>query len=262
MPQLLDPNSEQVDYFKAGREGVIRITLTNNMESVQPFVLLAEIHNGNGVTEFLALENGFLQSLSRRIVEFTWIPENGCSSSSGGCNPDHEIRAFVVSDFENPQVLTEVQTLRDITVRAVDYGRERYTLYRVNVDDREYDVYYAIDNGTVRQIFTDSDDRRILVNLENVTSETELTIVLPEGVTDVVLGSLYNSGSDQMPNYVLGVLVNGDDIEPVSFEISQMETTWVIPIPEGSEKVEFVLTVAIQVLETGFQKLYGILTET
>ncbi|MCI0559241.1 MAG: hypothetical protein MN733_12160 [Nitrososphaera sp.] len=245
-PQLLDVDGHQLDYITVGHQGVIRITINNNLELVQPFVLLTEVRDGVGVTEFIALDHGFLQSDSRRVIEFNWVPEIGCSEDSGGCNPDYEIRAFVISDYEKPQVLTGVQTLQGITVRATDNEENEYRLYRVYVDDVEYDVEYVIGNGDVKHIIANYDYRVITVQLENVTSDTELTIVLSEDLLEAVyLPQIIDEGSDT-PNYVLDILVDGESIEPSSTEISEMNKTWVITIHEGSEEVEFVLTIAIQ----------------
>ncbi len=168
-PQLLDINGQQVDYISSGQQGVIRIIATNNQVINQPVVIIVEVRDAIGVTEYISWQKGTLTAGDRHYFEAAWMPNKGCSEASGGCYPDHEIRAFVLSDFEKPQVLTWVEILQGITVRAADYEGEQYKLHRVVVDDVEYHVEYVMDGGNVEQITADYDYRVVSSKKEGVT---------------------------------------------------------------------------------------------
>jgi plastocyanin len=99
----------------AGEQLIISTTITNHCyEQDQPFVAIIEVRNSDGVTEYLSWQSGVLKGLTGNIeIGVSWIPAYG---------DNYELRAFVISSLENPQVLSRVE-VSNITIAAQDSGR-------------------------------------------------------------------------------------------------------------------------------------------
>lgn len=85
----------------AGQQIVIATTITNFCtEESLPFVAIIEARNSEGVTESLALQSGVLEGIANSTeVEASWIPSHADS---------YQLRAFIISNMVNPQVLSDV----------------------------------------------------------------------------------------------------------------------------------------------------------
>jgi hypothetical protein len=104
----------------AGDQLVIATTITNGcIEHDQPFVAIVEVRNSDGLTEGLSWQSGTLDGRDGQVaVGVMWIPSHG---------DNFELRAFVVSDLENPQILSPIAT-SNVTIAAnpLDEDNEVY----------------------------------------------------------------------------------------------------------------------------------------
>jgi hypothetical protein len=105
-PRLQDVSGQDIDEVSAGQQVVLTTDVRNNEASATPFVALIEVRDSSGVTVFLAWQTGTLPANGRTQVGLSWTPED-----SG----DYEVRTFVISNLNRPDILSEVET-SDITV--------------------------------------------------------------------------------------------------------------------------------------------------
>jgi len=98
-PELQDVTGQEIDEVSAGQQVVLATSVRNNNDAPQPFVALIEVRDDTGVTVFLAWQTGTLPASGQTQVGLSWTPD-----TSG----DYEIRTFVISDLNNPQVLSPV----------------------------------------------------------------------------------------------------------------------------------------------------------
>jgi hypothetical protein len=105
-PELQDVTGQVLDEVSAGQQVVLATSVRNNNAGPQPFVALIEVRDSNDVTVFLAWQTGTLPANGQTQVGLSWTPDIA---------GDYEVRTFVISDLNNPQVLSEVST-SNITV--------------------------------------------------------------------------------------------------------------------------------------------------
>jgi hypothetical protein len=105
-PTPRDVTGDELDEVSAGQQVVLTTNVVNNQGAPQPFVALLEVRDSNGVTIFLAWQTGTLPANDQTQVGLSWTPEEP---------GNYEVRTFVISDLNNPRVLSLVAT-SDITV--------------------------------------------------------------------------------------------------------------------------------------------------
>jgi hypothetical protein len=100
-PTVKDASGGAVGSITTGQQVVLTTTVTNNVDDELPFVALVEVRDASGITNFLAWQTGVMDAGDRTEVGLSWTPENA---------GDYTVRTFVISNLNNPQVLSEVQT--------------------------------------------------------------------------------------------------------------------------------------------------------
>jgi hypothetical protein len=83
----------------AGKQATLSSVITNDGDHSQQFVELVEVKDSSGVTVFLAWQSGALGPNSQTQIGVSWIPERP---------GDYNVRTFAISNFDNPQVLSQV----------------------------------------------------------------------------------------------------------------------------------------------------------
>lgn len=66
-----------------------------------PFVAIIESRDESGTTQLLGFSFGSIEDGSQSETGISWTPEKA---------GDYQLRTFLISGFENPQVLTVVRT--------------------------------------------------------------------------------------------------------------------------------------------------------
>jgi hypothetical protein len=100
-PRLQDVQGRDIDEVSRGQQVILTTEVLNEGASDQPFVALIEVRDDNGVTVYLAWQTGTLPAGGRTQVGLSWTPD-----FSG----DYDVRTFVISDLENPRILSDVST--------------------------------------------------------------------------------------------------------------------------------------------------------
>jgi hypothetical protein len=98
-PAPPDPTGQVLDEISAGQQVVLTTSVRNNNASPQDFVALIEVRDSSGITIFLAWQTGTLNANGQTQVGLSWTPE---------VPGDYDVRTFVISDLNDPRVLSTV----------------------------------------------------------------------------------------------------------------------------------------------------------
>ena len=98
-----DLNGNGVSVIRPDEQVVFEAPVDNPDPSrVQPFVVLMEVRDVNGVTQFLAWQKGTLSAgVESSTIGISW---------RAGAAGDYQVRSFVLDNMENPTVLADVRT--------------------------------------------------------------------------------------------------------------------------------------------------------
>jgi hypothetical protein len=72
------------------------------MDNDQSYVLILEIRDEAGITQFLGFSIRNLERHGLREIGISWTPERA---------GDYQFRVFAISGFQDPDVLTYIQTV-------------------------------------------------------------------------------------------------------------------------------------------------------
>jgi plastocyanin len=112
-PTVRTIGSHPISPLAPGEYLAIATTFTGCAEDT-PFLTIIEVRNSQGVTEDISWISGVIEGMDRVETAVSWIPTHGGS---------FELRAFAISSFDSPQVLSSVMTtnasIADDSGRAV-----------------------------------------------------------------------------------------------------------------------------------------------
>jgi hypothetical protein len=100
-PELNDPIWVTLVDRRIMKSVAISATLLNNCDHDIPFTAITEVRNEEGVTVFLQSQTGILIDSGYSEVNIPWQPTEPCMC---------ELRAFAISNFTSPQILTQVSS--------------------------------------------------------------------------------------------------------------------------------------------------------
>lgn len=99
---VFDRLQNAIEWSPVHREVMLSATMYNgDIDRQQPFILILEIRDSFGVTQLLSTNAGVLAPNDKQTIELLWTPEIAQS---------YEMRAFAITDSENPIVLTHATT--------------------------------------------------------------------------------------------------------------------------------------------------------
>lgn len=101
LPMLKNLAGEEITDVEAGHLVVLTTEIKNNNPRVQPFTALVEVRDSQDVTVYLQWQIGILNPSGTTEIGLSWTPEEA---------GDYRLRTFLISDFENPAVLSPVVT--------------------------------------------------------------------------------------------------------------------------------------------------------
>lgn len=84
---------------KAGQQVVISLEVKSNADDARKFVTIMEVRDSSGITKSLAWHQGYADPGSHATTGISWIAEKEGS---------YQVRAFVLSGLQNPQVYSAV----------------------------------------------------------------------------------------------------------------------------------------------------------
>jgi len=96
-PSLANLHNDKITAIEAGKQVVISTTATNNIDTDASCVIIIEVRNAIGVTVYLAYQTATIESRSNNTIGVSWLIEEQSS---------HEVRAFAITDLQNPQLIS------------------------------------------------------------------------------------------------------------------------------------------------------------
>jgi hypothetical protein len=100
-PVLKDAQGNELSKGSAEKLMVISVTTSNSMDDPVPFVAIIESRDGSGVTQLLGFSTGSIEDGSQSETGISWTPQEAGS---------YQLRTFLISGFEDPEILTGVRT--------------------------------------------------------------------------------------------------------------------------------------------------------
>jgi hypothetical protein len=94
--------------ISAGQQVALSSTVRSPFDTELTFVAILEIRDSNDITVFIGWQSGTLHRDSPAEIGMSWIPQD---------RGEYEARMFIVSDLQNPRVLSGV-TSSQVTVTA------------------------------------------------------------------------------------------------------------------------------------------------
>ena len=105
-PELKTQTGQPLTNAVAGELSIISATIDSNGTSDQNFIAIVEARSSIGITELLEFQTGQVGDGNIVEIGISWPPvEPG----------EYELRSFLLSDLQEPEVLSEVTT-KTITV--------------------------------------------------------------------------------------------------------------------------------------------------
>jgi hypothetical protein len=101
-------------------------------------------------------------------METSWTP------TQEGAN--YQIRSFAITDFKNPQVISESYFISEITVVESPHHIGSTGSHEVTIRGKEYNIQYAIGSGSVHAIGVDPATATFSIALKGVSEQSTLEI--------------------------------------------------------------------------------------
>jgi hypothetical protein len=235
-PVLYNSQDNPIEVLEINQRGTIRVLLYNNIEHEQPFVLLVEIREGDGRSIHFSFVEGALEVKGNYTSETFWTAPKFCGENDIVCDSLHEIRTFAISGWENPELLSNVNSFQGFAV--VDSTEQNDTIYRLSLGGNTYAIEYILPRGDIGAIHADRQLQTITVSFQHVPAETSLSITFPKSLLDEIFPPSNPVPGGNQP-YMSDIFVDGNPVQPRGFLESNESFTWVILIPQDSEDLEF-----------------------
>jgi hypothetical protein len=221
-PIVHDINGNVIQDSTVGQTIVISNNFTNTRDTEVAFILLIEVRDESGITQYIAWQSGTASPMRTKMMGVSWTP------NSPGVYP---IRTFPISNLTSPQVLGTVEIAQHTVF--LEQGNK---LYRLELYDKQYEIEYSLESGFIYQIAYDLELATITAGLEGVSSATELTLYIPKAMLDkeftCVIETIPTSSID-------GIVVFVDTVETELKAAESAELLTVkVRLDAGAEVVE------------------------
>jgi hypothetical protein len=131
---VLDLSGKPAGASEAIQQLVLSIALQNDNDVPQPFVALVEVRDFSGITLNLAWSSGILAPLRNTTIGISWMPP---------APGYYATRAFVITNLENPHVLSPVTTK---IIEIVDGSKITH------FEDYGQPTFETLSNYTLKQV--------------------------------------------------------------------------------------------------------------
>ncbi|MGI0048871.1 MAG: hypothetical protein ACREAW_04965 [Nitrososphaera sp.] len=82
-----------------GSQYMLTANVTNNSTQSLSYVAFLDLRDSEGVTQYLEFHKGRLDLEASSDIASSWTPDRP---------GEYELRVFVISDFENPKILSQI----------------------------------------------------------------------------------------------------------------------------------------------------------
>jgi hypothetical protein len=239
-PSLHNIAGDKINTIETGQQSFVRVSIHNGYLGEQSLVILVEVRDDNGVTKEIFWQTTTIRGGGNYTMETSWTP------TEEGIN--YQIRSFVLTDFENPEVLSPVYSLDEITITESPYYIPPHIRhFTVTMDENKFDIEYIIDSGQVRQIVVDVETGSLTMMLAGVRKDSNFTVKLPAELIHKLFSleqaeQLLRGNQDALPAIFVDEEIAFGKITEFSVEEYVSLT---ILLKEGSENVELVKSFSI-----------------
>jgi len=235
-PSLHNVNGDKIQRIEAGQQSMIRISMHSSLQNEQPFAIIVEVRDGSGITVHLSWQSGKIDANGNYMMGTSWTPNKVCQYESEGCN-NYEIRTFAVSSIDNPQILSPVYTTAGIKVVESTSQLQ----YHLSLNNETFPIDYSFSNGDGELTKIDVDAHTAAMTVHLVTlRDNQLSITLPKELVRLV----FPGNNESM--YEPAIFVDEESVDAKQqVDSNTGDTTFVIPLTQGSETLEIVGTFPI-----------------
>lgn len=241
-PSLHNLDGDRIDSVEVGQQSMIRLSIHNNIPYEQPFVILVEIRDSNDVTTDVFWQSGIFGEGGNYTMETSWAPRDE--------DNNYQIRSFVVSDLDNPQVLSAVYGREEISVVSPIYQfcctKLSERTYIGIIMNTSYSFEYTLNSGYITNIQADFDALNMLLTFEGISRDSYLSLKLP---TPLMLMFFPDEQTVDLENLEDKIVLFLDEVQPPDYEIVEDSNHDIIkvemPIPAQSQKLELVRDIII-----------------
>jgi hypothetical protein len=240
IPLVRDLAGDAMDSIKIGQQAIIEVSITNGRAKESPFVIIVEVRDGSGVTMALYWQRGEIAVDGNYTMGASWRPEVACSSRSEGC-ANNVIRAFVVSDLDQPQVLSEV---RETTISVTGTPPAFIGTYFITFNGTSYDGKYTTDSGKIVAVAAHRYLTTMTISLDGIYIDGYLTIEVPRSVAAAVFSCEGLNLMEPQPEKFTAMVASVDGRQTTInlVDDSPGSLTWNIQLPAGSREAELIAT--------------------
>ena len=233
---LYDFAGERIQSVATGEPAIIRITLQSYVEYEQQFLLIVDVIDGNRVTKYVGWQTGMLPGGESYSASILWSPDR-CLLPEACIG--YQLRSFASDGFifEGSHVLAGM-IREDISV--MDTTIEDNRLYRLDFSGEEYEIEYSIDSGFIDSITVTKGLATVILKLESVVNDTELTLKLPKKL----MAEIASCGGKPVPIELLIEPIGFVDSIPLDIRIVEWSDDSAIlnmMVESGSREVEVVV---------------------
>jgi hypothetical protein len=227
---LFDAKGERVRDTLIAQQVSMRVTIVNNGDTEQQYMVLTEMRDGFGITIYLTWQSGILKAGENYTFETSWIVDTACKIHSQGCNT-YEVRSFVITDIQSPRVLSDVKAIGGSVIETTEEGNR---LYRLELDGKLYEIEYSLDAGSIGLIQVDRERSLVHLTLRDVDERSQLSL---KGSNDFLMDIL-SCGLEPTSNILdKGVEAFVDGVSYGVIHANQGE--WKLELKSGSKEVAF-----------------------
>jgi hypothetical protein len=235
-PTLHNLAGEKISTIEVGQQSMIRISVHNNNPAEQPFLLLVEVRNGYGVTEYLAWQSGVAEANGNYTMETLWTPNAHCGIPPNEECRNYTIRSFAITSLQNPQILSPVFETDGITLSGSP-PIQNPGHYSLSLNNQTFQIDYSFSRGgRITQIEAADETESMTFSLLT-PRDSRLSITMPEELMQHIFPNILATG-DELVVFVDEVPVDMNQ----TIDSRTGSFTFVMPIEQGSEQLELVGT--------------------
>lgn len=234
---LFSITGEEITQVEVGQQSRIRVSIQNDVEYNQPFVLLIEVRDGYGITRQLAWQSGEIVAKGGYSMETSWLPTDDCWLDDE-CAYDYSIRSFVISSFDSPDILSGVSSTNGIRVVGFppDLPLDQHQFDLLLDDGRTYTLNYSFSTGDGRILGVEDNHENDTIRILLASpQESRFTLTIPSFLNSHFL-------VNDAPEAVgIEGFVDGENVTfDTFFDDKAQNYTYVFTLKPGASEIEIV----------------------
>lgn len=232
---LVNSAGEEVKEVAVGAQVSAQVSVSNRLDSDQPFVILLEIRDGYGITQMLSWQSGIIKAGGNYTFGASWVPADDCLLDNDGCSTNYQLRTFAVSSLIDPMVLSIVVSKEGIRVDgSPTYPPLDQHQFQFQLDDgRTYEIDYSFSegNGGIVSINDEHETDRMRVLLQTPT-DARFTLTIPKFLIE------YSLGNSEMFPYEIHAFIDGMEATPdVLSDNGGLDYVFVFSVEQGMHQI-------------------------